>query len=121
MGSITSPGSELLRTSQTTSGEGDGNAVVWATLLGYKTDGDQGSTDDQTQKSSDMNLASQPTLLEQNRVAIPLGVALFVVAMFILGSSTYGYNRTHTQLTSGSAFAGNWRYVVLHEPVSRPH
>ena len=87
------------------------NAYAWAKLLGYKT-GSYGESPSETGGiSSPVEHLSQPSLLEQNRVAIPLGVGIFAISLFVLGSSTYGYYRTHMQLAEGNAFAGSWRYV----------
>jgi hypothetical protein len=87
------------------------NAYAWARLLGYKTGSYEGMPSDTSDTGNPVGHHSQPSLLEQNRVAIPLGVGIFAISLFVLGSSTYGYYRTHIQLAKGNAFAGSWRYV----------
>jgi hypothetical protein len=87
------------------------NAYTWARVLGYKTGSCKGLPCGTGDTSNPVQNFSQPSLIEQNRVAIPLGVGIFAISLFVLGSSTYGYQRTHMQLAKGIAFAGSWRYV----------
>ena len=81
----------------------------WASILGYlpgESVGDKVLPHGDITKAVPQN--SNP-LLEQNRIAVPLGICVFAICVFILLTSTYGYSHTHNQLADGRAFAGSWR------------
>lgn len=95
------------------------NLDSWPNLLGYLTE-----ASDIAGSTSPANLAetypdSSNPLLEQNHVAIPLGICVFAICVFILATSTYGYNHTHRQLADGRAFAGSWRYARCRRSCAR--
>lgn len=104
---------DFLQTTWAITPNAEDNAYAWAKLLGYKTGSYEGLPSDTGDTKSLVENIGQPSLLEQNRVAIPLGVGIFAISVFVLGSSTYGYYRTHMQLAKGNAFAGSWRCVGI--------
>jgi hypothetical protein len=105
-GSSESSNNTLLARRFDQAGIADQNAYAWASILGYLPT-DHPTTP--TPSDSTSEPVDTTPLLETNRISTPLGSIVFVICVFILISSTYGYSHTHKQLARGEAFAGSWK------------